>query len=66
MVDSAQVLGTILFGSLLAIISSIISRNQEEFYWDRLFERFNDMDQKIDNIEKKTKYIIKSDLDDEK
>jgi hypothetical protein len=61
-----QVLGTILFGSLLAIISSSMSRNQEEFYWDRLFERFNDMDQKIDNIEKKTKYIIKSDLDDEK
>lgn len=60
-----QILGTMLFGSLIAIISSSMSRNQEEFYWERLFERISQLDQKIENIEKKTKYIIKHELDPE-
>lgn len=60
-----QILGTMLFGSLIAIISSSMSRNQEEFYWERLFERISQLYQKIENIEKETKYIIKHELDTE-
>lgn len=61
-----QILGTMLFGSLIAIISSSMSRNQEEFYWERLFERVSQLDQKIENIEKETKYMIKHELDSKK
>lgn len=58
-----QILGTMMFGTIIAIISSSMSRNQEEFYWDRLFQRIDILDTKLEHIEKKTKYIIQSDLD---
>lgn len=53
-----QILGTVMFGSLLAIISSSMSRNQEEFYWDRIFERIDMLDKKLTDLEHKTKYLI--------
>lgn len=56
-----QLVGTVMFGILLAMISSTMSRGQEEFYWDRLFERMNRLEEKTDHIAKTTGYIVKDD-----
>lgn len=54
-----QLVGTVMFGILLAMISSTMSRGQEEFYWDRLFERLNRLEEKTDHIGKTTGYMVK-------
>lgn len=60
LVGSLMVLiGTVLFGIMLAMISSSMSRSQEEFYWIRLFERLDRIESEIDELKKQSKYILK-------
>ena len=54
-----QIVGAVMFGALIALISSSMSRGQEEFYWSRLFGRIDDLDKKLSDIEKRTSFIIK-------
>lgn len=54
-----QILGALMFGSLLAIISTSMSRSQEEFYWNRLFDRLNHMEEKLSTIHKDSRYLVK-------
>lgn len=60
-----QLLGTVMFGSLIAIISSSMGRNQEEMYWNRLFERLDYLNTKIEKMDKETKYLVRSEVDTE-
>lgn len=60
-----QIIGTVMFGTLLAMISSSMSRNQEEFYWERLFQRIDQMDQVLESLERKTKFLVKFDVENE-
>ncbi len=53
-----QVVGTVMFGALIALISSSMSRRQEEFYWERLFERMLQMQEKIDTLQKHIDFLI--------
>ncbi len=57
-----QIIGAVMFGSLIAIISTSMSRRQEEFYWDRLFERIDQIDEKLNEVERRTSFLIKDDL----
>jgi voltage-gated potassium channel len=61
-----QLLGTVMFGTLIAIIGSTMGKNQEEFYWERLFERIDHLETQIEKMEKKTNFLVKSDLEQEK
>lgn len=54
-----QVVGAILFGALIAVISSSMSRSQEEFYWNRLFDRLDKMEARLDEIERRTGFLVK-------
>jgi voltage-gated potassium channel len=55
-------MGTVMFGSLIAMISSSMSRSQEEFYWNRLFERLDRMEKEIDELKKQSMYFLKDDV----
>jgi voltage-gated potassium channel len=57
-----QLVGTVMFGILLAMIGTTMSRGQEEFYWDRLFDRLNRLEEKTNHIAKTTGYIVKDDF----
>jgi tetrahydromethanopterin S-methyltransferase subunit B len=54
-----QLVGAIMFGALIALISTSMSRGQEEFFWVRLFERLDRMEEKIDKLEKTNRYLVK-------
>ncbi|MDQ3008315.1 MAG: potassium channel family protein [bacterium] len=54
-----QMTGAVIFGLLIALISSTMSRSQEEFYWGRLFERLESMEKEIQAIKKSTHYMVK-------
>ncbi len=54
-----QVLGATMFGMVIAIISTYVSRSQDEFYWNRLFERLNKMDEDLDKMQRKTAFMVR-------
>lgn len=61
-----QILGAMMFGSLIAIISSSMNHSKDEMYWNRLFNRLDNLTGKIERIEQETRYIVKSDVEVEK
>jgi voltage-gated potassium channel len=56
-----QVVGAALFGTIVAMISSSMSRRQEEFYWNRLFERLDRTESKLQEIERRTGFLVHED-----
>lgn len=58
-----QVLGAVMFGTLIALISSSMSRTQEEFYWERLFERLDRIEHRVEEVEKRSGYLISHELE---
>lgn len=60
-----QILGTVMFGTLIAIISSSMGRSQEEMYWSRVFDRLDSLDEKIDKLDRETKYLVRAEVETE-
>jgi hypothetical protein len=58
-----QILGTLMLGLLIAIIGTSMNRSQEEFYWNRLFERINELETEIQALHKQTNFIVKDTQD---
>jgi len=58
-----QILGTVMFGTLIAIISANMSRSQEEMYWTRLFDRLDTIMGRVEKVEHETQYLIKSEVE---
>jgi voltage-gated potassium channel len=56
-----QILGAMMFGSIVAIISNYMSRAQDEFYWNRLFGRLDRIESQMEELQKRTGYIVKGD-----
>lgn len=56
---SLEVVGVIMFGLLIAIISTSMNRNQEEYYWKKLFKRLDSIEADIETLKKKTDFVVK-------
>ncbi len=54
-----QIVGAMSFGIIIAMISNYLNRSQEEFYWGRLFERLDRVESQLDDITKRTGYMVK-------
>lgn len=61
-----QVIGAMFFGIIIAMIGSYVNRAQDEFYWNRLFERVDRLEDEISELKKQSSYLVKKepDLDD--
>lgn len=57
-----QILGTVMFGALIGMISSGMGRSHDEMYWSRAVERLDELTTKLEKIEMETQYIIKSQM----
>lgn len=53
-----QVSGVVIFGLIIGIIGITMSKRQEEYYWFKLFERIDQLESKLDNLEKKNTFLI--------
>lgn len=53
-----QISGVVMFGLIIGIIGITLNKKQEEHYWFRLFDRLNQLDQHIQNVEKETKFLV--------
>lgn len=58
-----QLVGAVMFGALIALISTSMSRGQEEFFWNRLFERMDRLEEKINKLEKNNQYLVQDKVD---
>jgi voltage-gated potassium channel len=55
-----QILGAMMFGSIVAIISNYMSRAQDEFYWNRLFTRLDRIESQVEELQKRTGFMVRS------
>jgi hypothetical protein len=53
------IMGAVMLGLLIAIIGTSMNRSQEEFYWNRLFERITDLESELQTLRKQTGFIVK-------
>lgn len=54
-----QVVGAVMFGLLIAIVGTSMNRWQEEFYWNRAFDRFGELEEELQALSKKVDYLVK-------
>jgi hypothetical protein len=58
-----EVVGVVMFGLLIAIISTSMNRSQEEYYWKKLFDRLDGVDSELKTLKKHTDFMLKKESD---
>ncbi len=58
-----EVVGVVMFGLLIAIISTSLNRVQEDYFWKKLFVRLDNLDSEIQALKKQTNFMVKKEDD---
>lgn len=58
-----MLIGSMLFGIIVGIIGSYVNRSQDEFFWNRLFERVDRLEEMMEELRKQSNFMVKSDND---
>ena len=58
-----MLIGSMLFGIIVGVIGSYINRSQDEFFWNRLFERVDRLEEMMEELKKQSNYIVRSEHD---
>ncbi len=59
-----QAVGVVMLGLLVGMMTFALNRKQEAIYWAREFDRFNEVDAKLSEIEKQLRYLVRSEAED--
>lgn len=59
-----QAVGVVMLGLLVGMMTFALNRKQESVYWAREFDRFNEVDTKLSEIEKQLRYLVRSTAED--
>lgn len=54
-----EITGVLSFGLVVGLISNALHRREDDVHHGRESERFNDLSQRLDRIEKKIEFIVK-------
>lgn len=54
-----QIVGAVMFGMVVGMISLFINRSQDEFYWNRLFERIDRLEEGLQSNRRRTEFLVK-------
>ena len=54
-----EIVGVLMFGLLVAMTAVAMKRQQERWYWKRLFERLEHLEERLKRIEKQGEFKIK-------
>lgn len=54
-----QLVGTMMFGMVVAMMAAYLNKSQEEFFWRRLFDRLDQMDHVNQQILNRSGYIVR-------
>jgi voltage-gated potassium channel len=55
-----QLFGVLIYSSIIASISMALNKKQEEYYQQRMMERIDRIEHKIDKLSKESQYLIKN------
>ena len=55
-----QIFGVLIYGSIIATISMALNKKQEEYYQQRMLERLDRIEGKLDKLSKESRYLIKT------
>lgn len=56
-----QIVGGLLYGSLVGTFTVYLNRTRDEFYWQRLFARLDQQDKEIEDLRQHLTYMVKKD-----
>jgi len=56
-----QIVGGLLYGSLVGTFTVYLNRTRDEFYWQRLFARLDQQDKVIEDLQQHLTYMVKKD-----
>ena len=59
-----EVVGVLAFGLLVGLVTVALGERKERFYWQRLFERLDVLETRMEEIEKKEDYLVKNGNDE--
>lgn len=54
-----QLIGALIFGVMIALVSITLNRAEDEFILMRMRDRFDDVGQKLDRMERQINYLIR-------
>lgn len=54
-----QIIGGLLFGSVVGTFTVYLNRARDEYYWQRLFERVDRQSSNIDELRKQVDFMVK-------
>jgi voltage-gated potassium channel len=54
-----QVVGGLLFGSVVGTFTVYLNRARDEYYWQRMFERVDRLSGEVSDLHKQMSYLIK-------
>lgn len=60
-----QIIGLVMTGILVGLITTVLSRRQDELLWSREFDRFHDMHERLSAMETQLKYLVRAQSDAE-
>jgi hypothetical protein len=55
-----QLFGVLIYSSIIASISMTLNKKQEEYYQQRMLERLDRIEGKLDKLSKESRYLIKN------
>lgn len=55
-----EVVGVLTFGVVVAMVSMTLRQKQTQFYWHRLFKRLDEVEKKLEKLEKQEGFKIKN------
>ncbi|NCN87709.1 MAG: two pore domain potassium channel family protein [Candidatus Pacebacteria bacterium] len=55
-----QIFGVLIYSSIIATISMTLNKKQEEYYQQRMLERLDRIEGKLDKLSKESQYLIKN------
>jgi len=54
-----QIVGIIMYGSLVGTITVYLNRSQDEYYWQKMFTMVANIEKELDDLKKQSNFLIK-------
>lgn len=61
-----QIVGGLLYGSVIGTFTVYLNRTRDDFYWQRLFARLDQQDKEIDDLRQHLTYMVKKETTSER
>ncbi len=55
--------GVFMLGLLVSLIADVLSKRQEAMYWNRNFDRLDELSDQLSQLENKLRYLVREEVD---